>query len=121
MNMLAAILLRPGAALVDHQAAVGVAAAGAVGAAVAAVRVRAVPVQVVGDGLDVVVGVRVEVRARLPLIAAALDDVEGVRNDAGLDEGLAVVVEVEAPRIARAVGEDLEDVLASDDSARCRR
>ena len=88
----------------------GVAAAGAVGAVVAAVRVGADVVAVVGDRLDVVVGVRVEVRARLPLVAAALDDVVAVRDDAGLDERLAVLVEVEAPGVARAVGEDLEVV-----------
>src|SRR5947208_364587 len=48
---------------------------------------------------------------RLALVAAALDDVEAVRDDAGLDERLAVLVEVEAPWIAGAVGEHLELVL----------
>ena len=33
-----------------------------------------------------------------------------MRDDAGFDEGLAVLVEVEAPGVAGAVGEDLEDV-----------
>ena len=58
------ILVRPGAALVDHRAGVGVAAAGRVGPAVAAVWVGAEVMPVVGDGLDVVVGVGIEVLAR---------------------------------------------------------
>ena len=88
----------------------GVAAAGGVGAVVAGVRRVADPVAVVGDGLDVVVGVGIEVLAGLPLVAAALNHVIQVRDDAGGDERLAVVVEIDAPGIARAVGEDLEDV-----------
>ena len=106
----AAVLGRPGAAQVDHRAGVGVAAAGGVGAAVAAVRVGAQVMPVVGDGLDVVVGVGIEVLARLPLVAAALDHVIKVRDDAGRDEHLAAGVEVDAPGVAGAVGEDLEDV-----------
>ncbi len=72
---LAAVLRGPGAALVDHQAAVGVAAAGGVAAVVAAVRRGADVVDVVGDRLDVGIGVRIEVRPRLSQITAALDDV----------------------------------------------
>src|SRR5581483_9052605 len=106
----AAVLRRPGAAEVAHQAAVSVAAARVAGAVVARPRVGALPVQVVGDRLQVVVGVRVEVLAGLAVVAAVLDDVEAVRDDAALDERLAAVVEVEAPGVARAVGEDLEDV-----------
>ena len=71
-------------------------------------RVVAHVVPVVGDRLDVVVRVRVEVRAGLPLVAAALNDVVQVRDDAGRAERLAVVVEVDAPRVARALGEDFE-------------
>ena len=95
---LAAVLRGPGAAEVDHRRRSGrgrrrreserLLPPCGVGADVVAV---------VGDRLDVVVGVRVEVLARLALVAAALDDVEAVRDDAGLDERLAVVVEVERP------------------------
>ena len=72
---LAVVLLRPRPAEVAHQPAVGVPAAGRVAAVVAAVRVRPDVVQVVGDRPDVGVRVRVEVLARLPQVAAALDDV----------------------------------------------
>ena len=107
-----AILRRPAVAPeIDHRAGVGVAAAGRARAAVGGVRsLRADPVPVIGDGLDVVVGVRIEVLARLPLVPSALDDVVEVLDDARGREGVAVVVEVEPPRVARALGEDFEDV-----------
>ena len=67
---LAAVFLGPGAAVIDHAAGVGVAAAERVGlAAVVVVPLVAGVVAVVGDRLDVVVGVGVEVLAGLPLVA----------------------------------------------------
>src|ERR1043166_5447741 len=50
-------------------------------------------------------------RAALPRVARALNHVEEMRNDARLDEALAVLVEVHAPRIARAFGENFELML----------
>ena len=87
------------------------AAAGRVAAVVAAVRRGTEIVKVVGDVVDVGVGVGVEMVAGLPQIAAALNDVEAVRDDTRLDKHLAVVVEVEAPRVAGAVGENFKDML----------
>ena len=107
---LIAIRVGPTAAEVDHQAAVGVAPAGAVGLVVAAVGIRAEVVEMIGDRLDVVVGVGVEMLTTLPMIPRPLNDVKRMRNHARLDEGLAAVVEVEAPRIAGALGEGLEDM-----------
>ena len=101
----------PAAAQVDHGAGMGVAAAGRVGAVVARVRRRADPMPMLGDRLDVVVGVGVEVLAGLTLVAAALNHVIQVRDHAGREKRLALVVEIDAPRIARAVGEDFEHVL----------
>ena len=74
---LAAVLLRPGAAEVDisPQWAWPPPAASDCGCCRRAAWSPSV-VAVVGDRLDVVVGVRVEVLAGLPLVAAALDDVE---------------------------------------------
>src|SRR5258708_3836699 len=73
---LVAVLGRPAAAEVDHGAAVGVAAAGGIAAVVAAVRVGADIVEMVGDGVDVGVSVRVEMVAGLAQIPPPLDDVE---------------------------------------------
>ena len=49
--------------------------------------------------------------ARLAFVAAALNDVIQVRNHAGRDKCLPMVVEIDAPRIARPLGEDLERML----------
>ena len=126
---LAAIFRRETVALIDEQARVRVAAAHGVAAAVARVRSLIAEIMpVIGDGFQLaidermdrpaaaavrgnacdLVGVRRVVRAALPLIFAALNHVEEMRNHAGLDEALTVRVEVDAPRIARALGEDLE-------------
>src|SRR5439155_2020242 len=79
----AAVFFGPAPALIDHAAGVGVAAAERVGLqAVAVVPLVAGIVAVVGDRLDVVVGVGVEVRAGLPLVTGAGNDVKDVRNDA---------------------------------------
>jgi hypothetical protein len=47
---------------------------------------------VVGDGLDVLVRVRIEVLPGLPLVTSAGDDVVEMRNDARRDEPLAMLV-----------------------------
>ena len=64
----------------------------------------------VRTGLDVVEDVGVEVLPGLPLVMSPLDDVKQMRNHAGRDERLTAIVEVDAPRVARAVGEHLEHV-----------
>ncbi len=66
--------------------------------------------QVIGDGADVGVGVRVEVAAGLPQVAGAGNHMEGVGDDAGLDDGLAVLVEIQTPWVGRAVRDHLEDM-----------
>src|SRR6185369_7579992 len=77
---------------------------------VARPRIVALPVQVIRDRLDVVEGVRVRMPAEtvLPVVARALDHVEEVRDHAGGDDRLAVLVEIDAPGVRRAFGEDLE-------------
>ena len=134
----AVILLGPAPAEIAHEARVRVTAARRVGARIAAVRCRAEEVPVVGDGLDVVVDEGVDgllarlgevlrevvrrdalrlrdrrrvVLAGLTMVTPALHHVEQVRDHARLDEELPVFVEVQAPRIARALGEDLEAFL----------
>src|SRR5690349_8839972 len=77
-------------------------------ATIAGVRRTADIVPMVGNSLNVGVRVRIEVLACLPLIPGALNHVIQVRNDAGRTERLAVIVEINTPRIAGAFGKDLE-------------
>ena len=63
-----------------------------------------------GDGLDVIVGVDVRVRAGLALVAGALDGVPHVRDDAGLEESFAVIVPIHAPLVAAAFAPAFEDL-----------
>ena len=64
--------------------------------------------RVVGYGLDVLIGVGVEVLPGLPVIPPAGDDVVEVRYDARGDEPLAMLVVIETPGIAGAMREDLK-------------
>ena len=101
--------------IVDRQARVRMAAADAVGAFGdlrddRLMDARAGVVRVVGDRLDVVVGEGIEVLAGLTLVAGGRKDMIEVRDHAGRIEELAPRIEIEAPGIARAFGEDLEDV-----------
>ncbi len=73
-------------------------------------RTRAQVMKVISDCLDVVVGVWIEMVARLSFVPAALDDVIQVRNNASRQEGLAMIIEVDTPRITGAVREDFEDM-----------
>ena len=66
----------------------------------------AAPVDVVADAGHQLVDVRVEIVAEHALVMAAGDDVPKVIDDAIGDEHLAVLVEVEAPGIGGAVGDD---------------
>ena len=56
-------------------------------------------VRMITNCLDVVVNVRIHVRATLLVIHASLDDVEQVRDDAAGGCRLAVIVEVDSPRV----------------------
>lgn len=65
-------------------------------------------VGVVADGLDGVVGVGIKVGAGLFVVVASLHDVEEVGDDAAGCEAVADVIEVEAPGVGEAAGEDFE-------------
>ena len=65
-------------------------------------------VQVIGNGLDVVVRIWIEVLAGLSGIAAALRQMKQMRNHARTDEPIAVLVEVDSPGIAGPVRVDFE-------------
>ena len=111
----AAIFIGPVVALIDHQPAVGVAAAGerggvgdALGADVAPF-FPGVPVEMVGVLFEKTVGVRVERLAEHAAVVRAGDDVPEVADDGVDEEGFAVLVPVHAPGIGGAVGDRLED------------
>src|SRR4051812_41471269 len=74
------ILVRPGAAQIDHGAAMGVAAAGVVRAAVALMRRVADVMAVVGDRLNVGICVWIHMLAGLPLVSSTLNHVVEVRD-----------------------------------------
>src|SRR4029079_14063111 len=84
------------------------AAAGTVAFVIPGMRVRPDVMPVIGNGFDVVVGVRIEMWTGLPLIARPLDNVEKMWNHTRLDKTLPIRIEIDSPRIARAVREDLE-------------
>jgi hypothetical protein len=105
-----AILRRPGIAEVDHRPGMGMAAPRRVRTTIAAVGRESEIMTMIGDGLDILIRVGIEVQAGLTLVAAPLRDVVEVRDHAGGDDHLATGIEVDAPRIARTMGEDLEDM-----------
>src|SRR5438552_10987532 len=107
---LAAVFFRPTVALINHQARMSMAAAHGIGTAIGGVRALAAGVmKMIGNGFDIVEDVWIEVLAALPFVASALDHVPQMRNDAGFDETLSMLVEIDAPGIARAFGEELKD------------
>jgi len=66
---------------------------------------------VIGDGLDIIIDVRIDVAAALAMVDPAGDHMPEMRDDARRDEELAVVIEIEAPRIAKAVRDDFKAIL----------
>ena len=108
-----AVLRRPVvSAQVNHGADVRMPTACGRGPAVPGVRaLLAHPVHVIGDRLHVVVDVWIEMFAGLALVSRALDHVKEMLDHADGREGVAVVVEVEPPRVAGAFREDFEHVF----------
>ena len=132
-DQVVAIRGRPARAQVAQHAGVGMAATHGIAAPIGGVRPgRTGPVHVVGMRADVfvhigedalatalipVLGVALRlvavvgvVLAALPEDPSSLDHVEEVRNDAHFGPEVAVLIEVDAPRIAAALGENLESV-----------
>src|SRR4051794_21041773 len=64
--------------------------------------------QMVRNGLDVVVNKWIEMLSRLALVTATLNDVKQMRDDASLDDALAALIEINTPRIARSFPKDFE-------------
>src|SRR5688572_24310721 len=68
-------------------------------------------VAMIGDGLDIGIDVGIDVPPTLPVVNPTGYDVPQMRDHARRDEHLAVIVEVETPRIAEAMRHDFEPVL----------
>ena len=66
------------------------------------------PMPVIGNRANVGIGVLLEVLSPLPEVAGPLHHVEQVGNDAAGQEALSLVIEIDSPGIAGAVGEDFE-------------
>ena len=103
--------------VIDGEARVRVTAADRVGRLGNLQRVRLMDtaarvVRMVGNRLDVVVGKRIKVLAGLTLVAGAGENMIEVRNHAGRVEELAARIVIQTPRIARAFGEDLENMAS---------
>src|SRR6185503_3944847 len=101
-----------------HRAAMGMTAAGRIrvggeiGRLVSPPRVIAnIPsvMSMIGNRLDVVEGILIEVLASLPLIPRSLNDVIQMRNDAGRTECLTLIVEVHTPRVTGPPRENVEN------------
>ena len=108
---LAAIFFGPTAALINHQARMGVAATDRIGTAVRSMwPLTAGVMKMVGHGFDVVEDIRIEVLAALPFKTTALNHVPKMRNHARFDDTLAMLIKINPPRVARAFGKKLEDV-----------
>src|SRR5262245_38679788 len=108
----AAKFRRPIVTLINEQPGMGVAAADRTRTRTARVRpLAAGPVDVIGDRLDIVIDVGIKMRASLPVVASTLNNVEQVRDHAGLDKALAIWIEINAPGIARSFREHFEHLF----------
>ena len=101
---LSAITLRPDSPEVNHRPGMRVTTPYLIrGFAIGVVPLIANPVPVVGNGFYVVKGVGVEVLPRLSLVPSTLNRVIQVGNDTGRLKRMSVIIEINAPRIARAL------------------
>ncbi len=108
------IFLWPFIAEIDHGTCVSMPTASRIGATVAAMRIGTHIVPVIGDGLDIVVGIGIKVLASLAFIAATLNHVIEMGYDTSGDKGLASIVEVDTPWIASSVGRILRTHVVLD-------
>src|SRR5262245_29330739 len=108
-----AIFLREIVTLIDHAAGMGVAAAGVGVLALAAARIGPVaarPVQMLRGRVDQLVGVTIIVEAVHPLVVGARNHVPEMADHAVGEKALAMLVEIEAPGIRRAVTDHLDNL-----------
>src|SRR5690606_2091546 len=96
-------------AQVEHRTCVGVSTAGGSRPEVAGVRpLIAEPMHMIGDGFDIVVGIGIEMFTALAVVPCSLDHVEQVGDHTYRGKRVPVIVEIDTPRVARTVREDLK-------------
>src|SRR5262245_10555132 len=67
--------------------------------------------RVIANLVEQPIRIWIETAAGLPLVGAAGNHVEQVRNDAAGEETLPVAIEIHAPGVARPLGKDIETLL----------
>ena len=109
----AAIFIRPVVTEIDHRAGVGVTSARLV---VLHPKSRTLPIStfpmsVIGTGVDQFVQVRIEVGTGHALVVRAMHQVPQMADHTIRKEAMAQLIEVQTPRIGRAVADDLESAI----------
>src|SRR5438552_3672069 len=66
---------------------------------------------VIRNGFYIIIGIRVKMGAGLPLVTPALNGMKQVRYHAGFHKTLSMLVKIDSPGIARAFGEEFENVF----------
>ena len=104
------IALGPRPTKVNHRSTMRMPAPGGIRFVIAAVGIGTQIVSVVGNGRNVGVGVRVEVRTSLALVTGARHNMECVWNHTRLNERFTPAVEIEAPRVGGSVRHHIKHV-----------
>src|SRR5690606_20557185 len=96
-------------AQVEHRTGMGVSAPGSCRPEVSGMRALvAQPMYVIGDGLDIVVSIGVEMLPTLAVVSCALNHVEHVWDNTYRSKCMTVIIERQPPRIARSLREHLK-------------
>src|SRR5690606_41394700 len=93
-------------AQVEHRAGMGMSAPGSCRPEVSGMRALvAQPMYVIGDGLDIVISIGVEMLPTLAVVSCALNHVEHVWDNTYRSKCMTVIVERQPPRVARSMRE----------------
>ena len=108
---LIAVLRRPITSEIDHRSRMRVPATYCIGFPVSSMGRCTDIVSMLGNGFDIVKGVRVKVISSLPFIAPTLNHMIQVWDYAGGNEGLSAIVKIDTPWVASSMSKDLEFML----------
>src|SRR5680860_64377 len=92
-----------------HSTGMGVAATGRRGPKITGMGATVSQIMhVVGNGLDIIIGIGIEMLPPLSLIPRPLNDMVHMGNNANGDKGMSIVVKIYSPRVTGTFGKDLE-------------